>query len=153
MNSKDFKFSLLVLFLAGAIGCQKTEESNDLNYVSYDKTIITAFQYKSSQIQKKLLGKRSKSIEMLISDSILVENKDQLIMVMSLYDCSTCIITGVSFLHKHETKFRPNSNKILSGILFEERLFSEVRDNYIQDEEAWIMKELGYFPTPALITI
>jgi hypothetical protein len=151
ISLKGLKVSCMIMTLICCFSCQKVKENPELSNEEYDAAITAAFQEKSNQVQKKLLGKKSKSIEALLPDSLLVLKENQLIMVLSLYDCSSCVTKGVSFLDKYDDHSQFISHRILSGILFKERLFSEVRDNYIHDEGASIMKELGYFPTPALI--
>jgi hypothetical protein len=141
---------LILAITIFCFNCEKTKAIREISNEEYEASIIDSFHKKSNDLIRKLDNRNSVSIYNLLTDSLISQNDNHLIMVFSLYDCGSCVTKGLAVLDKFkESKFGTHS--ILSGVLFEERVFNDVKGNYVHDKNTSIIKELGYFPTPALI--
>lgn len=111
--------------------------------------LVASFNKKMDRLRTKLVGKRSIAIESLIEDAVSNRTEDYLLMVLTLYDCSSCVKKGHALLKNYyKTPITPLT--VVSGVLIENRLIKEATD-YIHDSKSSIVGELGYFPTPFLI--
>ena len=111
--------------------------------------LVATFNKKMDGLKRKLIGKRSIAIESLIEDALSKRTEDYLLMVLTVYDCSSCVKKGHALLENYyETLVTPLT--VVSGVLIENRLVKEVA-YYIHDSKSSIVGELGYFPTPFLI--
>lgn len=142
-----FGFILFALYFVYA--CRIGDKVQSQLAETAEADLVASFNKKMQGLKAKLVGKRSIAIESLIEEAVSSRTEDYLLMVLTLYDCSSCVKKGDALLENYyETPVTPLT--VVSGVLIENRLIKEVND-YIHDSGSTIVGELGYFPTPFLI--
>lgn len=88
------KFGFVLFALYFVCACRIGDKDQSQLAETAEADLVASFNKKMHGLKTKLVGKRSIAIESLIEEAVSNRTEDYLLMVLTLYDCSSCVKKG-----------------------------------------------------------